>query len=132
MIHIQLDDTTHNELRRLRHTNLSDTARDRLAMVLLSDAGWSPPRIARHLGCPPHTARAALKGFRDCGPAAFQPQRPGPPPDYQRRQAVTDRLTELLGQNRTWTSRQLAQALQPDINLSPRHLLRYLALRKAR
>jgi len=132
MIHIQLDATTRNELRRLRHTDLSDTARNRLEMVLLSDAGWSPPRIARHLGCHPHTARAALKGYRDRGVAAFQPQRPGPPPDQQRRQTVTARLTALLGQDRTWTSRQLAEALQPDIVLSPRQLLRYLAVLKAR
>lgn len=132
MIHIQLDDTARNRLRHLRHTDLSDTARDRLEMVLLSDAGWSAPRIARHLGCHPHTARAALKGFRDRGMAALRPQPPGPPPDYQRRQTVSDRLTELLGQDRTWTSRQLAAALQPDIQLSPRQLLRYLALLKAR
>jgi transposase len=116
----------------LRHSDLSDTARDRLEMVLLSDAGWSPPRIARHLGYHPHTARAALKGYRDRGTAALQPQRPGPAPDHQRRQAVTHRLTELLGQERTWTSRQLAEALQPDIPLSPRQLLRYLAALEAR
>src|SRR5262245_37852042 len=90
------------------------------------------PRIARHLGCHPHTARAALKGYRDRGVATFQPQRPGPPPDQQRRQTVTARLTALLGQDRTWTSRQLAEALQPDIVLSPRQLLRYLAVLKAR
>jgi transposase len=132
MIHLQLDDATRNELRRLRHTNLSDTARDRLEMVLLSDAGWSPPRIARHLGCHPHTARAALKGYRDRGPAALRPQPPGPPPDHQRRRAVTQRLTELLGQRRTWTSRQLAETLRPDIVLSPRQVLRYLALLGAR
>jgi transposase len=132
MIHIQLDDARRDELHHLRHTTLSDTARDRLEMVLLSDAGWSSPRIARHLGCHPHTARAALKGYRDRGTAAFQPHRPGPPPDAQRRQAVTDRLTELLGQDRTWTSRQLAEALRPDIELSPRQVLRYLALLKAR
>jgi hypothetical protein len=124
MMHIQLDDTTRDELRRLRHTNRSDTARDRLEMVLRSDAGWSPPRLARPLGCPPHTAHAARKGFRDYGTAAFEPQRPGPPPDYQRRQAVTDRRTERLGQNRTGTSRPRAQALQADIKLSPRPLLR--------
>jgi len=132
MIHIRLDDTTRDELCRLRHANLSDTARDRLEMVLLSDAGWSPPRIARHLGCHPHTARAALKGFRDHGSAALQPQPPGPPPDRQRRQAVTARLTELLGQRRTWTSRQLAEALRPDIVRSARQVLRYLALLGAR
>jgi transposase len=132
MIHIQLDDTTRDELRRLRHTKLSDTARDRLEMVLLSDAGWSPPRIAQHLGCHPHTARAALKGYRDRGLAALQPQPPGPPPDHQRRQAVGRRLTELLGQRRTWTSRQLAEALRPEVVLSPRQVLRYLAWLGAR
>src|SRR5262245_47971244 len=132
MIRIQLDDTARNELHRLRQTDLSATARDRLEMVLLSDAGWSPPRIARHLNCHPHTARAALKGYRDHGLAAFQPQRPGPSPDLQRRQAVTDRLRALLGQERTWTSRQLAEALQPDIALSPRQVLRYLASLRAR
>ena len=132
MIHIQLDDATRDELRRLRHTPLFDTARDRLEMVLLSDAGWSPPRIAAYLGCHPHTARAALKGYRDRGVAALQPQRPGPPPDQQRRQNVTERLTALLGQERTWTSRQLAEALQPEVVLSPRQVLRYLALLKAR
>src|SRR5262245_8396128 len=132
MIHIQLDDATRDELRRLRHTDLSDTARDRLEMILLSDAGWSPPRMARHLGCHPHTARAALKGYREHGHAALQPQRPGPPPNQQRRQSVTDRLTAFLGQERTWTSRQLAEALRSEIVLSPRQVLRYLALLKAR
>ena len=116
----------------MRHTNLSNTARDRLEMILLSAAGWSPPRIAQHLGCHPHTARAVLKGYHQRGIAALQPQRPGPPPDQQRRQNVTERLSALLGQERTWTSRQLAEALQPEIVLSPRQVLRYLALLKAR
>jgi len=132
MIRIQLDDTSRNELHRLRHTKLSDTARDRLEMILLSAAGWSPPRIARHLGCHPHTARAVLKGYRQRGVACLQPQRPGPPPDQQRRQRVTERLTDLLSQQRTWTSRQLAEALRPEVVLSPRQVLRYLALLKAR
>jgi hypothetical protein len=132
MIHIQLDAAPRDELHRLRHTNLSDTARDRLEMVLLSDAGWSPPRIARPRGCHPHTARAALKGYRDRGLAALQPQPPGPPPDHQRRQAVTQRLTALLGQRRTGTSRQLAAALRPESVLSPRQILRSLAWRGAR
>jgi hypothetical protein len=81
MIQIQLDETTRDELHRLRPTNLSNTARDRLEMIFLSAAGWSPPGIARHLGCHPHTARAVLKGYRDRGVAVLQPQRPGPPLD---------------------------------------------------
>lgn len=126
MIRIQLSDTRRAELQALRHTDLSPTARNRLEIVLLSDAGWSPPRIARHLGCHPHTARAALKGFRDRDTAALQPQPPGPEPDAPRRRAVADRLTDLLGQDRTWTSRQLAAALGPDISLGPRQVLRHL------
>jgi putative transposase len=132
MIRIQLDDARRDELRRLRHTNLPDTARDRLEMILLSDAGWSPPRIARHLDCHPHTARAVLKGYRAHGLAALQSHPPGPPPDHQRRQAVTQRLTALLGQRRTWSSRQLAEAMRPEVVLSPRQVLRYLALLGAR
>jgi transposase len=132
MIHIKLDAPTRDELHRLRPTNLSNTARNRLEMILLSDAGWSPPPIARHLGCHPHTARAALKGYRDHGLAALRPQPPGPPPDQQRRQAVSGRLTELLSQRRTWTSRQLAEALRPQFLLSPRQVLRYLSLLGAR
>jgi transposase len=41
-------------------------------------------------------------------------------------------LAELLGQDRTWTSRQLAEALRPDgIAVGHRQVRRYLALLKA-
>ncbi len=60
MLRIQLDDTTRGALHALRRTDLPAKVRDRLEMVLLSDAGWSAPRIAGHLGCHPHTARSAL------------------------------------------------------------------------
>jgi transposase len=129
MIRIQLTDTQRHELQTLRHTDLPAVARDRLEMVLLAAAGWSAPRIARHLGCHPHTARAALKGFRDRGPAAFHPDKPGPAPDQPRRERVTGLLRGLLGQERTWTARQLAEALRPaGIDLGARQVRRYLAL----
>src|SRR5262245_17902817 len=113
MIRTQLDAATRTELQRLRHTELSPTARDRLEMVLLSDAGWSAPRIAAHLGCHPHTARKALRLFAQQGVAGFCRRPPGPPPDQTRRSRITGLLTDLLGQERTWTSRQLAEALRP-------------------
>jgi putative transposase len=100
-------------------------------MVLLSAAGWSAPAIARHVGHHPHTVRSALKGFRDRGTAAFHPDKPGPEPDHQRRTVVTAKLTGLLGQERTWTSQQLADALAPDIHIGRRQTRRYLALLKA-
>ena len=132
MIRIQLDDATRTELQALRHTELSPTARDRLEMVLLSDAGWSAPRIATHLGCHPHTARQALRRFQQQRTAGFASRRPGPPPDQERRGRITGLLTELLGQERTWTASQLAEALRThDIALGSRQVRRYLKLLQA-
>ena len=132
MIRIQLDDATRSELQSLRRTALPPAARDRLEMVLLSDAGWSAPRIAAHLGCHPHTARKALRLFREQGAAGLARRRPGPPPDQARRDRVTGLLAELLGQERTWTSAQLAEALRPHgVALGTRQVRRYLKLLKA-
>lgn len=127
MIRIRLDDPTRAELHHLRRTDLPAVARTRLEIVLLSDAGWSAPRLAAHLGVHPHTARAALKGFAARGTAALYPDRPGPDPDHARRADVTGRLRDLLGQERTWTSPQLAAALKEQgLALSARQTLRYL------
>ena len=132
MLRIQLDDVTRGELQALRRTDLPPSSRDRLEMVLLSDAGWSAPRIAAHLRCHPHTARKALRLFRQQGAAGFARRRPGPPPDQARRGRVTGLLADLLGQERTWTSAQLAQALRPHgVALGTRQVRRYLRLLKA-
>jgi transposase len=131
MLRTSLTESQRSELQSLRRTNLPAVARDRLEMVLMSDAGWSPPKIAAHLGRHPHTIRAALKGFTARGTKAFYPDTPGPDPDHDRRAAVTQRLSELLGQDRTWTSRQLAESLGPDIGIGHRQTRRYLALLKA-
>jgi hypothetical protein len=129
MIRVRLDDPTRAELHRLRRTDLPAAVRTRLEVVLLSDAGWSAPRLAAHLGVHPHTARAALKGFAARGSAALHPDRPGPEPDHDRRADVTGRLRGLLGQDRTWTSPQLAAALRDQgLALSARQALRYLRL----
>jgi transposase len=131
MIRIHISNDQRSELQALRQTNLPAVARTRLEMVFLSDAGWSAPNIAQHLGHHPHTVRSALKGFRDRGTQAFYPDAPGPDPDHDRRAEVTGKLAELLGQDRTWTSRQLADALGPDIGIGHRQTRRYLALLKA-
>jgi putative transposase len=131
MLRIPLTESQRSELQSLRRADLPAVARDRLEMVFLSDAGWSPPKIAEHLGRHPHTVRAALKGFRQRGTAAFYPDAPGPDPDHARREKVTGRLAALLGQDRTWTSRQLAEALAPEVGIGGRQTRRYLALLKA-
>lgn len=131
MLRIHLTDSQRSELQTLRRTDLPAVARDRLEMVLMSAAGWSPPGIGKHLGRHPHTVRAALKGFAAHGAKAFYPDAPGPDPDHARRAKVAGKLSELLGQDRTWTSRQLADALGPAVGIGHRQTRRYLALVKA-
>jgi putative transposase len=132
MIHIQLDEATRAELQSLRHSAFSPKVRDRLEMVLLSAAGWSPPKIADFLGCDPQTVRKVLHGFRQHGPQILSPRKPGPAPDTARRHRLTDLLRDLLSQERTWTSGQLADALRPHgIALGSRQVRRYLRLLKA-
>jgi len=59
MYRIALTDEQRQELRqRTRQAGLAPSIRDRLEMVRLADAGWSVPRIARHLGQHEQTVRA--------------------------------------------------------------------------
>ena len=110
-----------------RDPSLSPAERDRVEMVLLSAAGWSPPQIATHLACHPVTVRKVLKRFAADGPASLRHGRPGPPPDVARRAQVTTALDTLLGQDRTWTAAQLADALRDQgIDLSTRQVRKYL------
>jgi len=128
MIHLSLTDGERAAVQTLRRDRtLAPPERDRVEMVLLSATGWSPPRIAAHLGCHPVTVRAVLKRFRQVGAAGLRRGRPGPPPDTARRAQVTTALDQLLGQDRTWTAAQLATALGEDgITLSTRQTRKYL------
>jgi len=127
MICISLDDATRDELRALRRTGLAPKVRDRIEMVTLSDAGWSAPRIAAHLGRHPQTVRSLLRAFAAGGIAALYPFRSGPAPDAERRRRVASTLRELLAEERTWTSRQLAEALAArGVALGPRQVRRHL------
>jgi transposase len=116
-----------------RDPALRPAERDRVEMVLLSAEGWSPPRIARHLGCHPATVRQVLKRFAAGGPAGLRRGRPGPPKDQARRRQVTAVLDRLLQQQRTWTAAQLAAALgEQGIRLSARQTRKYLKAMGAR
>lgn len=127
MIRISLDDATREELRALRRGDVSPKVRDRIEMVALSDAGWSAPRIAAHLGVHPQTVRDLLRSFLARGLAALQPFRSGPAPDAERRERVVAALGRLLSQGRDWTSGQLSRALADEgIALGARQVRRYL------
>ena len=127
MIRIHLDDAARADLQALRRAELLPKVRDRLEMLFLSDAGWSPPRIAAHLGYDPQTVRKVLHGWRQQGREILAFAKPGPAPDTDRRATIRDRLTDLIGQDRTWTSAQLAEALRPHgLTLGSRQVRRYL------
>jgi transposase len=97
-------------------------------MVLLSAAGWSPPRIAVHFGCSVKPVRAALDQYAAAGLPGLRRKRPGPRPNAERRAQLTAALTALLGQQRTWTAAQLSAALgEQGIALSTRQTRKYLA-----
>src|SRR5262245_41167131 len=104
MILLHLNEAQQAHLASLRRTVLPPRSRDRLEMVLLSHAGWSPPRIARHLNCFPQTVRNLLHDFQQRGPDALFPAKTGPVPDSARQQRILDRLRAWLSEDRTWTS----------------------------
>ena len=127
MIRTELDDATREQLQALRRKPLPPRVRDRLEIVLLSDAGWSAPRIATHLGYCGQTVRDTLRAFLARGTDAFYPFRTGLGPDVEHRDRVADELTRLLAEDRTWTSRQLAQALADrGIAMGARQVRRHL------
>jgi len=80
-----------------------------------------PPRPYSGNGVPP------VPPLPVRGPRRRRRAPPGPPPDLERRRSVEAELRELLGQERTWTSGQLVEALaERGIRLSERQVRRYL------
>jgi putative transposase len=132
MIRIKLDDAIRAELQSLRRQALAPKVRDRIEMLSLADAGWSAPRIAAHLGHCGQTVRDLLKDFLARGTDALYPRRTGPAPDAARRDRVAEELKRSLGEDRTWASGQLSEALAArGVELGPRQVRRYLKRMKA-
>ena len=121
MYRISLTDVQHHELRqRTRQLGLASSTRDRLEMVRLSDAGWSVPKIARHLGQHEQTVRAWIKAFLAAGFDALPNK-----PRGGKQSALTPRMLETVRaevgkRERTWTAAQLADwvAQQHGVRLS--------------
>jgi len=128
MIRIVLTSDMRQELQALRRDpSFSPGERDRVEMLMLSAEGWSAPRIASHLGCHPKTVRLALKGFLAEGTRSLRHHPPGPVPNLERKERIISTLDSLLGQERTWTAAQLAEALRAaGFPLSTRQTRKYL------
>ena len=131
MIRVSLTDAERAELRARARTAAPRT-RDRLEMVRLADAGWSVPRIARHLGCHEQTARRQVEAFLARGFDAL-PDRPraGRPPAVGEGDLLA--LEALLDAGgRAWTARQLVAWLERERGgaVHPDHLRRLLRRRR--
>jgi transposase len=128
MIRLKLTSDQRAALQRMRRDRtLKPAERDRVEMVLLSDAGWRVPQIAAHLGYCAATVRRVFAQFEQTGPSGLRHHKPGPAPDLPHRERVEAALRELLEQERTWTAGQLAGALgERGIRLSTRQVRRYL------
>ncbi len=119
------------ELRRqTRQPGIAPSTRDRLEMIRLSDAGWSIPTIARHLGQHEQTVRAWIKVFLAGGFVAL-PNKPRGGKQAALTPGILEALrSELARGHRTWTAAQLAEwiAEQHGVRLStgrlPIHLKR--------
>jgi len=133
MIRVELTPAQRADLRaRTRAPGVAPRTRDRLEMVRLADAGWSIPRVARHLGCHEQTVRKHVKAFLADGFGALPDRpRPGRPPTVTA--AHLDALEALLdGGGRTWTTPQLVAWLEREhgVRVHPDHLSRLLHARR--
>ncbi len=129
MYRVHLSQEQRKELqRRARDKTTMPRTRDRLEMVRLSDAGWSVPKIARHLGIDEQRVRHWIKAFLAGGFDALPDKaHPG------QQSSLTPQILAALGQKlregrRTWTAGQIAHwvATEQGVRLSPVHLSRML------
>ncbi len=109
MYRIALTDEQRRELReRTRQAGLAPSTRDRLEMVRLADAGWSVPRIARHLGQHEHTVRPWIKAFLAGGFDALANKPRGGKVSALTAAILQSVRAEVARGERTWTAAQVA------------------------
>ena len=130
MYRIALTDEQRQELRqRTRQAGLVPSTRDRLEMVRLADAGWSVPRIARHLGQHEQTVRAWVKAFLHGGFDAL-PNKPrgGDTSDVTPSMLEAARA-EIAKGTRIWSASEVADwiAEHHGVRISPGRMRVHLA-----
>ena len=129
MYRITLDEAARQELQqRTRLPNLARRTRDRLEMVRLSDAGWSIPKIARHLHFHGQTVRTWIKVYLDKGFEALEDK-----PHQGQASAITQDMLAQVRQwmqegQRTWNASQVAAQVTQQLGLrrSPQQWRRLL------
>lgn len=122
MYRVDLTEEQREELtRRARALGVMPRTRERLEIVRLSDAGWSIPRIARHLRRTEPTVRFWVKRFLREGFEGLSDQ-----PHRGQQSAVTPAILAALRRemeqgNGTWTAAQAAEwmALHHGLQVTP-------------
>jgi transposase len=118
MYRVRLTDEQRADLhRRTRQRGIIPSTRDRVEMIRLSDAGWSVPKIARHLDQHEQTVRFWIKAFLAGGFDAL-PNQPRGGKQSRLTAAMLDELrSEIITSQRTWTAPQLADWLADHYGL---------------
>lgn len=122
MYRVTLTNEQRQELqRRTRHAGLAPSTRDRLEMVRLSDAGWSVPKIARHLSIHAQTVRAWIKTFISSGFDALTNKPRGGDTSELTPAILAAVRAEVTKGTRTWSAGQIADwvADQHGVRISP-------------
>jgi len=110
MYRITLTDEQRRELRaRMWQAGLAPSTRERLEMVRLSDASWSVPRMARHLGQHEQTVRTWVKAFLDGGFDALPHKPRGGKQSALTAPMLESVRAEVATGTRTWTAAHLAE-----------------------
>src|SRR4028119_2040471 len=115
------DEQRHDLQKRTRLPGLASSTRDRLEMIRLSDAGWSVPRIARHLGLHEQTVRAWIKLFLAQGFDALVNKPRGGGHSALTSEIIESVREEVARGKRTWSARPLAEwvAQHLGVRISP-------------
>ena len=133
MYRIILSDQQRQELQqRTRVAGIAPSTRDRLEMVRLSDAGWSVPKIAHHLGSHEQTVRLWIKAFIAGGfDALINKPRGGDTSDVTPAMLEAARA-EIAKAERTWSASQVADwiAEHYGVRIGPGRMRVHLARAK--
>jgi len=89
---------------------------DRQAIIRLTEAGWTAPAIAEHLGCSRRTVSRWRSADRTGGEAAlaYHSRRPQTPPEHSMPQAVIDRIAALRSAHPGWGACLIQRQLRLD------------------
>lgn len=129
MYRVHLTEEQRQEVSRRAHApGVMPRTRDRLEMVRLADAGWSIPRIARHLAISEVRVRYWVKRFLEGGFDAL-PDAPHPGQSSALTGPILAAVREQIRRSkRSWSAQQVADwvAEHHGVSRTPDHLARML------